>query len=266
MERRCCLCPYMHCAIHLPDSCHFSLNIIVFPADCKLAVKWQNLLTDISGKLTVVIIKWRVLKLSKNLKDMVHFLNSKIWLVNILERYRNLLSPLIVKMAYLYVSIWQKQVYYNVWSQNFSIIHTKLNSGQLLCQYFSLILVSSFSNVIQKSFLVIGTKGISTEKNTWVAPISQSQACWTITTQTNWIGFSERGYRSISGYPKESLLSYMEKNKQTKSAILTCAMSWCDYDVRMQGLREASGHHCKPRTIHTKETLTMEESAGANIS
>lgn len=60
----------------------------------------------------------------------------------------------LVYSIYLYISVREKQVHHNVLSQNLSVVDAEFDPGKLLGQLLTLVFISSFSDVIQKSVFV----------------------------------------------------------------------------------------------------------------
>lgn len=58
---------------------------------------------------------------------------------------------------YLYISVGEKQVHYNVLSQNLSVVDAEFDPGKLLSQLLTLVFISSFSDVVQESVFVRST-------------------------------------------------------------------------------------------------------------
>lgn len=53
-------------------------------------------------------------------------------------------------MTYLYVSVGEEQIHDDVLRQNFRVVDAQFDSRQFLGQFLTLILISSFSDVIQQ--------------------------------------------------------------------------------------------------------------------
>lgn len=53
-------------------------------------------------------------------------------------------------MTYLYVSVGEEQIHDDVLRQNLRVVYAQFDSRQFLGQFLTLILISSFSDVIQQ--------------------------------------------------------------------------------------------------------------------